>query len=107
MTENKTKSSGLGWLFWAFLWGCVGYFIYGDVNGALALAFFSAVSGLTVILGVIPVIGNIGTFLACNYIQMWLLNYVSMSWAISTIFWMNMIFSGLISLVIVILVATR
>lgn len=106
MTDSS-KSTGLGWVFWSFLWGCVGYFIYGNLTGALALSFFSAITGLTAALGLLPIVGVIGTIVANNYIKTWLLTYIVMSWPITVIFWLSVGFSVILSVIVILLVASR
>lgn len=108
MGDDKKSSlprrSASGWVLWAFIWGAVGYLIYGDLHGAVAMALFSAVTGLILWLGCIPIVGVWLTFMATNYVKHWLLQYVVMSWAISWIFGLALIGSTLLTIIIILLI---
>lgn len=105
--NSKTKTTSLGWLFWAFVWGAVGYFVYGTPEGVIGLALFSAITGIIAMLGIIPVVGIWFTYMATNYIKTWLLQYIVMSWAIAIIFWMTLALSALITVIILLVIISR
>lgn len=105
--DKKTKSASLGWMFWAFVWGAVGYLVYGTTIGAITLALFSAITSLTAILGIIPVVGIWFTFITTNYVKHWLLQYITMSWAVALIFWIALAGSTLLTLLILIFIIAK
>lgn len=106
--SNRTRTVG-GWIFWAFVWGAVGYLIYGSAEGAIALALFSALGGIALCFGAIPIVGVAGTYYAMNYLKVWMLQSIgiSMSWAISTIFWLVLAGSVLLTVLVILLIVSR
>ncbi|MBA7544064.1 hypothetical protein ES705_36410 [subsurface metagenome] len=103
--DKRASTSVFGWVFWAFIWGAVGYFIYGEPQGIIALAFFSAITSLTAFLGLIPIVGVWLTFVTTNCIKNWLLQYITMSWAISWIFGLTLLGSTLFTLFVLITIS--
>ena len=101
--KENARSVSVGWIFWAFVWGAVGYFVYGSMEGAIGLALFSALAGLTIGLGFIPVVGVGLTYLATNFIKSWMLQYIAMSWAISIIFLLTLLGSAFTTLIAVVI----
>lgn len=105
--SSKTKTASLGWIFWAFVWGSIGYLVYGSLTGAVALALFSAVTNLTALFGLIPVVGVGITIVATNYVRSWILRYVAMSWAVSVIAWIALAGSMLLTIIVLLLILVK
>ena len=56
MSESKTKVSVSFPIFWIFI-ACLGYFVYGGVEGAIATFVLGVALSISMVLGIIPFVG--------------------------------------------------
>ena len=104
---EKSSSSGsktLGTL--TVIFGLAGYFVYDGFGGMLGIFLISILLGITILLGIIPVIGNVVQYLVMKYIlaKIFILTGLWATTLTSMIFWVNMVFGMILSILVIILI---
>jgi len=82
------------------LWAVLGYFVYGGMDGALAMILLSIVLGLAVPVALIPFVGFIVyAFLAYYVILPWVIDLTKIdpTWLTSLIVLVDVVMAGLIT----------
>jgi hypothetical protein len=83
------------------LTAALGYFVYGGINGALAIFVLDILSGLAVLLGFIPVVGVLLTYMINDlFVFPFVFNLtgITATWLTNFIFWANIVISAICSL---------
>ncbi|RLG33236.1 hypothetical protein DRN97_05560 [Methanosarcinales archaeon] len=94
------------------LFSLLGYFVYGSINGALAILLLCIVCNFMLLISVIPFVGwLIQAFLMKKLVITGIaaITGISLTWLTSAIFWVYLVFGIIISTVtsIVVLTALR
>lgn len=90
---------------WTLLIAALGYFVYGGINGALAIFVLYSLSGLLALLGFIPVLGVILTYIVNDlfvFPVVFSLTGITATWLTSLIFWGNLVGSAICSFVAIV-----
>ncbi len=104
MSDSKSSSVSFGLPILSML---LGYFVYGGLNGALGMGLLSILAGITIMLGLIPVLGNIIQYVL---LKSWLfpevLAFVGLkaTWLTGVLLWCNVVSGIILSLIIIVVV---
>jgi hypothetical protein len=86
MTEVNYSNTTI---FFIILWGVLGYFVYGGLDGALAMLILATLMGLTIFIALIPFAGVfIQAWFGWNILIPWVMNltHLTTSWLTTIIF---------------------
>ena len=92
---NSNDGNSLG--DFAILTFLYGFFIYRDPTSALYVTLYATGGLLTILMGIIPIAGVIGTLLTMSYFHGWVLQFVPATKGLSVIYWLYVIASACIS----------
>ena len=104
--ESTTISIGSVSTF-LVLFAILGYFHYGSAAGALLVALIYILLTFTAVLGFIPFIGVVLYYLVASQIVVpWALAFTGLttSWVIDLIFWIGLIFSAIMTILVTVFV---
>jgi len=104
-TEVSLKPVRLSILL-TVMFSLLGYFVYGSINGALAILLLDLVCDLTVLVSVIPFVGClIQAFLMKMIIpKIAAITGIHLTWLTTAIFWTNLLFGVVVTAIVSIMV---
>ena len=108
MIEKKSSGISIGgtWLL-IILWAALGYFVYNGLTGVFAMIILGVLFGLVILLASIPFVGVVIQGLVMYFlIQPWVFDFTGITgtWLTSLIFWIDIIFGCIITLVMTLFV---